>query len=70
MRDAHEEELSILRLIRASGGYFAGAFVDDPARERCLAGGLIVAEGETGYALTLDGSCELGRRAPLWQRPS
>ena len=53
------EELSILRLIRASGGFYAGAFADDAARERCLLSGWIIPEGESGYALTLDGSCTL-----------
>jgi hypothetical protein len=62
MRDAHAEELSILRLLHLSGGYYAGAFADDPARERCLLSGWIMPEGETGYALTIDGSCTL--RAP------
>ena len=59
-----DEELSILRLIRASGGFYAGAFADDAARERCVTSGWIVAEGDTGFALTLDGSCELGHGRP------
>ena len=63
MRDTHAEDLSILRLIRASGGFYAGAFADDLARARCLDSGWIMPEGETGYALTLEGSCTLGGRA-------
>ncbi|HEX8570455.1 MAG TPA: hypothetical protein VF699_11105 [Caulobacteraceae bacterium] len=55
----HAQELSILRLIRASGGFHAGAFADEAARERCVLNGWVVAEGETGYALTLEGSCRL-----------
>ena len=54
-------QLSILRLVQAAGGYYAGAFADGAARDRCLTGGWIVAEGEAGYALTLDGSCALRR---------
>lgn len=56
-----EGQLSILRLLNAAGGYYAGAFVDRGAVDRCLTGGWIVTEGETGFALTLDGSCALRR---------
>ena len=69
MRDAREDDLSILRLIRASGGFYAGAFADEAARERCVVSGWIVAEGATGYALTLDGSCALRNGAALRRAP-
>jgi hypothetical protein len=59
MRDSHAEELSILGLIRASAGYHTAPFADEPARQRCQDRGWIMPEGETGYSLTLDGSCTL-----------
>ena len=59
MCDTHAADLSILRLIQASRGFYAGAFADEAAKQRCLESGWIVAEGETGFALTLEGSCAL-----------
>jgi hypothetical protein len=53
------QELSLLRLIYSSGGFYAGVLPDEPARERCEVRGWIVPEGATGYALTLEGSCTL-----------
>ena len=53
------EDVSILRLIDAAGGYHAGAFADGPASDRCVSLGLIIPEGDAGYALTVEGTCAL-----------
>lgn len=53
------QELSILRLIRAAGGFYEGALPDEHAGVRCVDRGWIIPEGADGYALTLDGSCAL-----------
>ena len=65
MRDAQARDFSILRLLRAAGGYYCGAFVDAAARDHCVESGWIVAEGEAGYALTVEGACALRARVKL-----
>jgi hypothetical protein len=60
MTDPTERQIATLRAVAAGGG-FQSRVDDGPAAEECCWKGWLLAEGDSGYGLTMDGRAMMRR---------